>query len=467
MTFNRSNLFVFWHTGWFLSICFVCFFSGNAQDSVSHHLEFEADIRERFEIWNGMNMLNYGDGNPSKIGRLNDKILFQRVILGFAYKYNDKILMVVRMQDSRAPGWSLRNALEPDAFRIPKSVSTEYYIMNPGEEFFELRDAFICAKFPDTSKTLEVKVGRQKIFFGDDRVFGPADWGNTGRWTWDAIRFDFVSDRLKASLFAGGTKVNDPRRFSVPYRQLEFLGGGFYAEYRFDELLKLEPFYALKLPGTADYARTLTFQKHWAGFRIFGENVPHLLFDATFAYMFGQQAGRRIDASGHVIKVGYHRTIQSFRGYVSLRHTYGSGGPSNRPVLHTFESPYGGIEKFLGRMNIFQWSNVEDRELMFELKHKNGFRTELSVHLFYLPHRRSARLLNSLKSDNESHYAGYEIDLFVQHRIVENIQTTLVMGMFVPQHLLLLNGDKPKRAYMLALQLHYQFRKQLFQRHKQ
>lgn len=40
---------------------------------------FNASLRERFELWNGMNAKNYGD--PNGLGNLNDNILFQRVIV--------------------------------------------------------------------------------------------------------------------------------------------------------------------------------------------------------------------------------------------------------------------------------------------------------------------------------------------------------------------------------------------------
>jgi len=38
---------------------------------------------------------------------------------------------------------------------------------------------------------LSFKAGRQRIFYGDKRIFGPEQWGNTGRWIWDAIKFSY------------------------------------------------------------------------------------------------------------------------------------------------------------------------------------------------------------------------------------------------------------------------------------
>jgi hypothetical protein len=84
------------------------------------------------------------------------------------------------MQDSRALGWSLRNSRYPDLFKIRKTgTQTPYYTMNPNEEFFEIYDAYL--EYNQILKDLTVKLGRQKIFYGDSRIFGPGEWGNTGR----------------------------------------------------------------------------------------------------------------------------------------------------------------------------------------------------------------------------------------------------------------------------------------------
>lgn len=51
-------------------------------------IEFDASIRERLELWHGMNAKNYGD--PNGVGDLKDNILFQRIIAGFNYTPNNK-----------------------------------------------------------------------------------------------------------------------------------------------------------------------------------------------------------------------------------------------------------------------------------------------------------------------------------------------------------------------------------------
>jgi hypothetical protein len=165
----------------FIVILLFGFTTVNGQ-SDNIKVKFDLSVRYRFELWNGMNAKNYGDDSPTGVGKLNDKILYQRLITGLTFKPTNKLTIAFHLQDSRAFCWSLRNSLYPDLFRIRKAgTQTPYYIMNPNEEFFEIYDAYV--EYSKLLKDLSVKLGRQKIFYGDSRIFGPGEWGNTGRWT--------------------------------------------------------------------------------------------------------------------------------------------------------------------------------------------------------------------------------------------------------------------------------------------
>ena len=138
------------------------FLIGYSQDTV-HKFKIDLSIRERFELWNGMNAKNYGDDDQDAIGKLNDKILYQRVILGATYKPVKGLTIAIHIQDSRAFGWSLRNSKYPDLFKNhPPDTLNPYYTMNPNEEFFVIYDAFI--EYQKLFKYFTIKLGIQKLF---------------------------------------------------------------------------------------------------------------------------------------------------------------------------------------------------------------------------------------------------------------------------------------------------------------
>ena len=87
---------------------------------------------------------------------------------------NKNITLSAHLQDSRAFGWSLRNAKYPDLFKhSANNTETPYYIRNPNEEFFEIHDLFIEHKNL-LIDNLTIKAGRQKIYFGDKRFLDVA-----------------------------------------------------------------------------------------------------------------------------------------------------------------------------------------------------------------------------------------------------------------------------------------------------
>ena len=211
-------------------------------------LRFDLSVRYRFELWNGMNAKNYGDDSPGAIGNINDKILLQRIIPGITYK-NKNLTAAFHLQDSRAFGWSLRNNEYPDLFNIRETgTESPFYTMNPQEEFFEIYDLYI--EYKNLFKNMTIKAGRQKIFYGDSRILGPGDWGNTGRWTWDAIKISYKKGENFIDVFGGGTKTHYPETPSLPFTNTEYWGGGLYSHFRVTDWLNAEPFFAHKSQGS-------------------------------------------------------------------------------------------------------------------------------------------------------------------------------------------------------------------------
>lgn len=95
-------------------------------DSVK--LKFDLSVRYRLERWEGMNAKNYGDDSPGAIGRLDDKILYQRFIAGFTWIPAPPVTVSLHLQDSRAFGWSLRDKKNPMCLRSGNRVPTNLII---------------------------------------------------------------------------------------------------------------------------------------------------------------------------------------------------------------------------------------------------------------------------------------------------------------------------------------------------
>jgi len=419
-------------------------------------IELNLSIRERLELWDGMNAKNYGDDSPSAIGSLHDKTLYQRIIAGFVLHPATSIDIVAHIQDSRAFGWSLRNDKYPDLFKIKaKNTQQPYYIMNPNEEFFEIHDLYV--EYRQFVKNFSLKIGRQKISYGDNRIFGPGEWGNTGRWTWDALKISYKNKSNFIDLFAGGTKIHDPQKISIPFNKTEFWGGGLYAHYEWKKLIIIELFYALKKEGSAPYANTLNFTRQWVGVRLVNSQALHLIYDFTLAKEFGKDNNRSIDAFGLIARFGYQFFSLPMKPILSLRESYASGGKASDSIIRTFDPVYGSKDQYYGRMNITSWSNLDDRELILTLFPAKRMKVEATFNLFDIPVPDDVTLLGTIKLEPGKNHLGNEFDLFASYQVSRQFQIVTVFGYFWPGDVQPINNHPARNASWFAFQLLYEW----------
>ncbi len=112
---------------------------------------------------------------------------------------------------------------------------------NPYKDPMEIWDSYIELIEP-ANLPITIKAGRQRIYFGNNRIFGPGQWGNTGSWIWDAARANVKVPVGYLSAFYGRSEIHDPDDFSLNHRHgYECLG--FYGHIKMpDNLIFLEPF---------------------------------------------------------------------------------------------------------------------------------------------------------------------------------------------------------------------------------
>lgn len=434
-----------------LSIILFLFFNLILSGQDTHKFKFDLSVRYRFELWNGMNAKNYGDDRPEAIGSLNDKILLQRIIPGFTYS-GEKITAGLHVQDSRAFGWSLRESRHPDLFKVRKTGTlSPYYIMNPQEEFFEIYDLFF--EYRNLFKNITVKAGRQKIFYGDYRIFGPGDWGNTGRWTWDAVKISYKKGGNFIDIFGGGTKIHDPYKISLPFTKTEYWGGGLYAHFQLTNWLNAEPFYANKSQGSAEYIKTLSINRNWGGLRLASPESQDFIFDVLYTREFGKENGKQINACGYFLKAGYRFSSIPVNPVISLRYTYASGGRKDDEVIRTFDPAFGASDKYYGWMNIVHWSNLSDPEIVLELNPlKNKMWIELKYNRFNIPVPDDVTILNTMKIQSGKYHLGDELDLFIRYQPFKHWQFSGVLGYFAPGAIEQINSRDPEDSFWFSFQ---------------
>jgi hypothetical protein len=401
-----------------------------------------------------MNTLYYG--SEPDLGAPDDNILLQRIIAGTTIRIKNNITLSAHLQDSRAFGWSLSNAKEPDAFKKhPENSTDPYYIMNPQEEFIEIYDLNI--RIDSILNLFSVIAGRQKIAYTDYRVFGPGSWGNTGRWTWDAIRFIIEQEKWSGGIWLGGTKIHDPNKTYLPFTNTEYTGGGIHSQANLTDYLNADVYMAHKRQGSADYIRDLSISRNWFGFRLYNPANRPLKYEISSTLEYGKENDAKIKAFGLFFKLGYQLNQIFWQPCLTFRYTYASGNSPQTDYNENFDPVYGAGDRYYGWMNLVKWSNLDDLEFMIELFPLNGMRIELKYNRLFIPQPEGVMINGNLELLPEKRHLGDEIDFYAKYDINNNWQLATVIGLFLLKDARTAYSEEPGNASWIALQVLYSF----------
>jgi hypothetical protein len=258
---------------------------------------------------------------------------------------------------------------------------------------------------------VSVKVGRQELAYGDQRLVGHLRWANNAR-TFDALKVRWQNPLFGVDLFTGGLVYNDSRNLNKSNSQDHFSG----AYFNFPTLLKNEiaeayllarnvergiatddwrgvpaPF---RFPGAQDV--------YTAGLRVKSKPNAYDPFDYGFELMrqFGNRtavfpatavaaalAAPRLDhrAYAAVLQGGYTWTQSTMQPRLALIYSYGSGDKSATDAKSgTFQNLFPTNHLFYGYMDLSSLQNLHDIRLAYSLKPTTTSVIALEGHMHFL-----------------------------------------------------------------------------------
>ena len=378
--------------------------------------QFDGEMRFRFEYFNDMNEKFYG--SAPKTGESEDAYLLTRLRLGITYQFNEAWTARLSMQDSRVLSWGF-----DDLDWYNKEFLQEH---NPQKDTFELYETYLQY----TASYFTVKTGRQKITYGDGRVFGPGEWKNSGKWVWDAAKVSLKDEDNFLDFFYGGTMLHEPDEFSLNHRH-GYYGGGMYGHYAYGKTGAIEPIFAYKENKTAN-ENYRSLQSCYAGARIYDTDLYGYFFDMTFLKSFGEYTSldgtvADIDGIGFHLDGGYY--FKPIRTKVGLGYTYASGNDPATPERETFDAAFGASDFYYGRLNLMSWSNLKDYEIFAIIEPLPKTNIKLEYHAFYTDEPSDKWLSYTIPSIQSDKY-GNEIDIVVAHQYSSSVQLLAGAGYF-------------------------------------
>jgi hypothetical protein len=206
-----------------------------------------------------------------------------------------------------------------------------------------------------------VRVGRQELLFGAERLISPLDWGNTRR-TFDGARVLMKGDDWTSDAFYTYVVPVDPNDLDEPDYNQPFYG--LYNTYSGIEDIAVDVYYLGYDNQTVGPGSD--FSIHTLGLRFNGALTDEWLFELEGGPQFGRQSGLGLDHEAAFATAGIGRklgnvlpwspTLWAYYDYASGNNI---GGDFNR-----FNQLFPLSHKYFGFIDAVQRSNIEAPNLL-------------------------------------------------------------------------------------------------------
>jgi hypothetical protein len=337
------------------------------------------DVQERLRLEERDNNFDFNDKVKAST---DDLFLLQRFRLGLLAKPVGWLKIYAQGQDSR----------EVDSKRdnVPFVLGAE------GDDTFDLRQAYIEIANP-AECPWGVKIGRQELSYGDERLVGAFDWNNFSR-TFDAVKLRYDDKPRKFWVDAFGARVVNIQEFGprgnygtqfnssdgndnfaglyAGTSRLSFQTTEAYWFYR--NKSDNNPRYVDNATPTANTARAYDIKQeiYTVGLRM--KSTPGQLqgfdYELEGAYQWGRDGGRMTNSfpnAGGVMldhhafaveaKAGYSWTNCPMTPRIGMEYDVASGDKSqNDNSDESFLNLFPTNHKFYGYMDLFAWKNLHD-----------------------------------------------------------------------------------------------------------
>jgi len=250
---------------------------------------------------------------------------------------------------------------------------------------------------------VSLKVGRQELSYGDERLVGAFAWNNIGR-VFDAAKVRWQNSLFAAEAFTSKIVLPDDNSFNhwndynlfsgvhlstkkVPKTLTELY---FFA--RNDGIGSASPQNPVSVPPfqmAAPVARDI----YTLGGRMKSGTNEFGGFDFTVegAYQFGNWKAtltgdrQEHEAFAFMANVGYTFEEVFGKPRVALEYAYASGDGDSTDNSHdTFDNLYPTNHKFYGYMDYLSWQNLHDVRAIFQMKPLPQFSLAVEGHLYWL-----------------------------------------------------------------------------------
>jgi hypothetical protein len=280
-----------------------------------------------------------------------------------------------------------------------------------------------------------VRVGRQEMLYGSQRLISPLDWANTRR-TFQGAKAFWSNEDFSFDVFSVQPVFPDPRKFDSPDNRMIFSGA--WGTYRPEKGQAIDLYYL-----NLNRERDVTVANSGVGprgnidtigARYAGASCNNFLWDVEGMFQFGTIGNQDLCAGSVSVYAGYNFKDVALKPQIWVGYDYATG--SNNP-----HSPFGGNNTFqqlfpfghyyFGFIDDVGRQNIQDFASQLTVFPTDWIQAQIQNHVFYLANSRDA-LYNAggtpIRFDptgRAGNYVGDEIDLTINFHL-SNHQDILI-----------------------------------------
>ena len=294
----------------------------------------------------------------------------------------------------------------------------------------DLLNAFVDVKIPfldeGTKRNSYVRVGRQELLYGSQRLVSPVEFTNT-RVNFQGVSAFSRGEKFDFDAFVVNPVIHTVDKFdSVDDKQV-FAGS--WLTYRPMKGQSAELYYL----NLGNDNRTFTGQRGAkGGFNVstigsrYSGAYDNFLWDFEGMYQCGTYVNQNINAGATVAEAGYHFKDLPMSPQFWLGYDWASGGSNTGGSRHTFNQLFPFGHYYFGQIDIVGRQNINDLSAQFVCFPTNWITTTAQFHAFYLDNARDSLYnaggvaIRSSPTGAAGTNVGRELDLLINFHLTNH-----------------------------------------------
>lgn len=346
------------------------------------------------------------------VGADEDWFLLHRLRLGVGAKPCDWFTAYGELQDAREIG--------SDRIVAGKNPNLDEDTTDWRQGWFEVAN---YKEFP-----LGLKLGRQELSYGDERLIGAFDFSNITR-VFDAVKLRWQTGKWSLDFFAANVVASDDNTFDdKPDWADDFYG--LYGRTQAMEKHVWEVYALYRDKSDAVFLgpkrQIFTFGSRfesnqklapWDYYAEVAGQFGHI--DGPGGKFFGQTTSNSVPQRALAAVVGGGYTFATkWKPHFGLEYNYASGDSNPKDgVDGTFDNLYPTNHKFYGFIDLFAWKNVHNPHASLSIQPHKQVKLQLDGNLFWLAesrdswYRANQQQIRRDATGGSGSFVGSEIDL--------------------------------------------------------